>query len=283
MADMRHTLTALLCSASCLGAPGVAAASTGGFDARTPSRPVASRFELSPRSITAGAAPDLVVRIDRSATATVRARLVLEPLAGGRRLEASLGRLAAGRVVHVRWPDASPRPTAGRYSARLSLVGIGLDRSVAPGRSPLDVVAPPAASTGVAFPVAGPHQFGEGFGVDRGDHRHEGVDILAARGTPVVSPTAGIVVSVGWQPTGAGRYVVVDAGAGRAFFFAHCIKSSVPVVPGSRIQPGSRLCSVGSTGRSSANHLHFEVWENGWRVDASSQPVDPMPFLRSPG
>jgi murein DD-endopeptidase MepM/ murein hydrolase activator NlpD len=44
---------------------------------------------------------------------------------------------------------------------------------------------------------------------------------------------------------------------------------------------GQQLCDVGRTGDASGPHLHFEAWQGGWRVDANSRPVDPLPMLRS--
>jgi murein DD-endopeptidase MepM/ murein hydrolase activator NlpD len=131
------------------------------------------------------------------------------------------------------------------------------------------------------FPVAGPFTYGEGIGADRGDHRHEGQDLAAPAGTPVVAPLAGTVASVAYQRDGAGYYVVLNGTDGRSFFFAHCQKGSFGVSGGQVVTAGTQLCRVGSTGASSGPHLHFEIWVNGWRVSKKSAPIDPLPQLRA--
>jgi murein DD-endopeptidase MepM/ murein hydrolase activator NlpD len=129
--------------------------------------------------------------------------------------------------------------------------------------------------------VAGPHTYGDGIGAARNGHTHQGVDILAAEGVPVVAPTAGTIAYVDYQPHGAGRYVVENADDGRAYFFAHCRTNSIAVAPGARVAAGSPICGVGHTGDAEGPHLHFEIWVGGWRVDARSRFIDPLAQLRA--
>jgi murein DD-endopeptidase MepM/ murein hydrolase activator NlpD len=133
------------------------------------------------------------------------------------------------------------------------------------------------------FPIAG--SFGWGgpdarFGAKRKGHRHQGQDLPAALGTPVVSPHAGVVEAVDYQARAAGNYVVVDSdGEGYDFVFMHLRTGSVRVVVGQHVRAGQRIGEVGSTGESSGPHLHFEVWVGGWYV--GGHPIDPLPLLRA--
>ena len=79
---------------------------------------------------------------------------------------------------------------------------------------------------------------------------------------------------------GAGWYVVLNADDGRSFFFAHLKTNSITVKPGQRVAQASTIGLVGTTGDSSGPHLHFEIWEGGWR-DRKGHPVDPLAQLRA--
>ena len=133
------------------------------------------------------------------------------------------------------------------------------------------------------FPVDGPYSLGGDdarFGAPRGDHTHQGQDIAAARGTPVVAPYAGVVSWVRYQRAGAGHYVVLDADDDRDYVFMHLRRGSIPVAEGQRVLAGDQLGEVGNTGRSFGSHLHFEVWVGGWYAKGG-EPVDPLPLLQA--
>ena len=146
---------------------------------------------------------------------------------------------------------------------------------------------PPArrpARTRHHFPVAGAYGFGESgsrFGAPRKGHTHQGQDMAAAEGTPVVAPTAGVVHTVGYQAAGAGNYVVLEGeGKDRTYVFMHLRSGSITVREGQRVRGGGRLGDVGNTGRSFGAHLHFEIWVGGgWY--RGGRPIDPLPLLRS--
>jgi murein DD-endopeptidase MepM/ murein hydrolase activator NlpD len=132
------------------------------------------------------------------------------------------------------------------------------------------------------FPVAGAYSLGgkdSRFGASRGDHTHQGQDIAAARGTPVVAPYAGTIAWVRYQRAGAGHYVVLDADDDRDYVFMHLRRDSIPVTKGQRVAAGEQIGEVGNTGRSFGAHLHFEVWVGGW-YERGGEPVDPLPLLR---
>ena len=272
-------------------------------------RPIASRLTVTPREITAGdPAPVVRLRVRQRGVVRVRARIVVVRLPGSRPVaRKSLGRVRTGRALKVRLPKALKLQT-GRYVVRLHVKdprGRTLRRSGAhPGRArilvrrpqaapapvlpggPAPLLPDPAASPGGAgvFPVAGDFDFGGAgarFGAGRTGHTHEGQDIMAAAGTPIVAPYAGTIRSTSYQAGGAGEYVVLDATDGRDYFFAHCRRRSTVVAQGAAVGAGQTLCQVGATGTTSgAPHLHFEIWQGGWHVPGGA-PIDPLPELRA--
>jgi murein DD-endopeptidase MepM/ murein hydrolase activator NlpD len=100
---------------------------------------------------------------------------------------------------------------------------------------------------------------------------HSGIDFRAPPGAPIYSAGAGTVISAAWNG-GYGRMVEVDHGNGLTTRYAHM--SRILVKSGDRVEKGDILGKVGTTGRSTGPHLHFEVRREG---DA----VDPQPFLRA--
>lgn len=110
------------------------------------------------------------------------------------------------------------------------------------------------------WPVEG--ALSDGFGV-RGNpfgggssEFHPGQDITAPPGTPVVAPADGTVSEAGWK-NGYGQQVVIDHGHGLTTRYGHLSKIEVAV--GQTIRRGEELGQVGSTGRSTGPHLHYEV------------------------
>jgi murein DD-endopeptidase MepM/ murein hydrolase activator NlpD len=99
---------------------------------------------------------------------------------------------------------------------------------------------------------------------------HKGVDISAATGTSVRAAADGIVVHAEWASGGYGRLVVIDHGGGLQTFYAHLSKISVRA--GQGIRRGEQVGEVGSSGRVTAPHLHYEVRMAG-------APVNPSKFL----
>lgn len=98
---------------------------------------------------------------------------------------------------------------------------------------------------------------------------HNGTDIAAPQGTPVLAAASGTVtIANGTDPWGGsyGYHVKIDHGAGMETLYAHC--SAIAVTAGQQVQQGEVIGYVGSTGNSTGNHLHFEVWVNGQRTDA---------------
>lgn len=98
--------------------------------------------------------------------------------------------------------------------------------------------------------------------------RHKGVDITGAVGTPIIAADSGVVVKAGMNRAGAGNNyglsLIIDHGNGTKTLYAHC--SALHVRAGESVKQGQHIADLGSTGRSSGPHLHFEIIRNGSRV-----------------
>ena len=94
---------------------------------------------------------------------------------------------------------------------------------------------------------------------------HKGVDICAAAGTPIYASAGGTVPKAGYNKAGAGTgygySVIISHGSGDTTVYAHCL--SLAVHSGQTVKQGQLIGYVGSTGRSSGNHCHFEIRRNG--------------------
>jgi murein DD-endopeptidase MepM/ murein hydrolase activator NlpD len=137
------------------------------------------------------------------------------------------------------------------------------------------------AMYGYAFPLLGAHDFGGAagrFGAPRSGHTHEGQDVLAACGVPVVAARGGRVQYSGYQGA-AGNYVVIDGrGTGYDTAYMH-LRAPSPLHTGDPVRTGQPIGVVGDTGDATACHLHFELWgPPGWYEGGS--PVDPLPYLK---
>jgi murein DD-endopeptidase MepM/ murein hydrolase activator NlpD len=126
-------------------------------------------------------------------------------------------------------------------------------------------------------PVAAPVDYGtaiNGFGNERG-RPHEGQDMFAPEGTPVVSPTATSVLETG-SDSGRGNWAALyDAAADRTYVYLH-MSGPAGVGAGERLDPGDRVGLLGCTGSCDGAHLHFEV-RSGRSPYAPA--IDPRPLL----
>jgi murein DD-endopeptidase MepM/ murein hydrolase activator NlpD len=192
-------------------------------------------------------------------------------------------------------PGAEPPRTASSARTGGALPGHKPKRKVvrrkvarpAPGgatrQPPVVRPAPPVSTVAGVFPVQGTYSFGGDdarFGAGRPGHRHQGQDVVAASGTPLVAPVAGTVTVKSNQPGGAGIYVVIRGTSdGRDYVFMHLLRGSVLVEAGDAVAAGQQFAQVGSTGASSGPHLHFEIWIGGW-WERGGAPTDPLPQLQ---
>jgi len=116
----------------------------------------------------------------------------------------------------------------------------------------------------LAWPAAG--QLSSPFGI-RGFSFHPGVDICNAVGTPIRAAKGGVVVSSGWM--GAYGYAVdIDHGGGVITRYGHC--SRLGVAAGQSVEAGQEIAKMGSTGRSTGPHVHFEVRLQGRAVNPTA-------------
>lgn len=201
-----------------------------------------------------------------------------------------LGRLKsveAGQEQVLQAADAFAQARAGRLRAALKLAGVAPKAAAPPSQaiatlSPADPAftrqvqraaadlseARALSETAHRLPLARPTRAAEqtsGFGLRRDPFTHEaafhpGLDFAGARMTPVLATAPGVVSFTGVR-TGYGETVEVDHGAGFKTRYAHLAR--IAVRPGQRVEAGARLGGMGSTGRSTGTHLHYEVWVNG--------------------
>jgi murein DD-endopeptidase MepM/ murein hydrolase activator NlpD len=146
---------------------------------------------------------------------------------------------------------------AGATIAIATQAGGGLDTTAAMTRPVAGAtVSLPFGCTSLALEMPDP--------TCPGGFRHNGVDLAAAAGTPVVAAldgTAHVVPAL----TGYGLHVVVDCGDGITVIYAHL--SSVVITDGAQVALGQQLGTVGSSGNATGPHLHFEVRRDGVAVD----------------
>ena len=140
-----------------------------------------------------------------------------------------------------------------------------------------EIVLRERATVPSIWPVEGTLESGYGgrrnpFGGSSYEY-HEGQDIEAEMGTPVVAAASGTVIIAGCQ-NGYGNVVYIDHGNGLSTRYGHL--SHIDATIGQRIERGEVLGRVGSTGRSTGPHLHYEVRIN-------NQPVNPRPYLPGAG
>jgi murein DD-endopeptidase MepM/ murein hydrolase activator NlpD len=256
-----------------LAAPAGAASAGGALYA-----PVAARgFAVTPGSAEPG---DPLRFAFRALAPAARVSARVDVVTGGRTVaRARLGRVPSGRALSLAWtPPALP---AGPYRLRLVLSGRTVARARFAVLPPGPTLTAAVPSTAGVFPVQGPYTFGDGFGVDRPGHVHQGQDIAAASGTPVVAPLAGTVLTTAYQASGAGYYVVLHGADGRDYVFMHLLAGSTAVAKAQSVAAGQRLGLVGATGDATGPHLHFEIWPEGWYASKTSQPIDPLPQLEA--
>jgi murein DD-endopeptidase MepM/ murein hydrolase activator NlpD len=255
------------------GASGGSPYSTG--PQKQSARPTLTVFSASASSVNAGYP---VVRFQVNDRArSVRVRLAFASLTGGATYRKNLGSRRTAITHAYTW--SPPASASGDYRVRITARD---PKGYSVVRATTVTVSPPAPASDHRFPVAGPHSFGgpdARFGAKRAGHIHQGQDIMAASGTPIVAPHAGRVTWVAYQATGAGYYLVVASdGEPYNYVFMHMLKGSIAVKSGDHVATGQQLGAVGATGTADGTHLHFEVWDGPWYN--GGHPIDPLPFLK---
>jgi murein DD-endopeptidase MepM/ murein hydrolase activator NlpD len=98
----------------------------------------------------------------------------------------------------------------------------------------------------------------------RGVLPHPGIDIAAAKDTPILAAGGGTVARAGQDPH-LGNYVEIEHGLGYLTVYGHC--SRLAVQRGARVETGQVIAYMGASGQATATHLHFEIWRQGEAVD----------------
>lgn len=192
-------------------------------------------------------------------------------LAGVRPVSAATGAPVGGPLVEIDDPEmlATMLDVDPDFAIRIQRTAVDL--------SEVQLLSATAERLPLARPTAGSRQT-SGFGVrvDPFTHRaafHTGLDFAGARMTPVLATAPGKVTFTGVR-SGYGKTVELDHGGGFKTRYAHL--ASIGVRPGQTVAAGARLGGMGSTGRSTGTHLHYEVWVNG-------RAQNPARFVRAGG
>ena len=209
------------------------------------------------------------------------------------RLTKPYGSYKAGTNLHVAYAAASAsdgvKPTPAKPSKPRKSTP---KKKPASPKKPASKKKPPKArrrkppsrtralltNTGFVFPVYGKHNYSDTFGAFRADTgHHEGNDIFATAGTPVVAVCDGSLNRVGTLPISGNRLWVKCTEAGDSFFYAHLSAFATDTRSGLQVKAGQVVGFVGSTGDAEQTppHLHFEVHPRDGKA------VDPYPFLKA--
>jgi murein DD-endopeptidase MepM/ murein hydrolase activator NlpD len=154
--------------------------------------------------------------------------------------------------------------------------------------TPAAIAMLPPSAAGMLLPVAGikPAQLTDTFTQARGTGRlHDAIDIMAARGTPVLAAVDGKVEKLFTSKQGGLTIYEFDPAATHAYYYAHLDRYAAGVVEGMPLKRGDVIGYVGSTGNANpeAPHLHFAIFELGpekhwWQGTA----INPYPLLTAP-
>jgi murein DD-endopeptidase MepM/ murein hydrolase activator NlpD len=221
-------------------------------------------------------------RVDLLARRAMAVTVALVRVADGASVMAWPVALVPEEVSSVTWDgrvEGVAQP-AGRYEFRV-FEGIA-------GAGAVAAQVPQALASGGfdlvdhIFPIRGRHSYGSGqaaFGAGRNGHVHQGHDVFARCGTPMLAARGGVVKLNRFEQS-AGNYVVIDGeGTDVDYVYMH-LQAPSPVAKGARVLTGQPIGNVGDTGDAHGCHLHFELWgAPGWYTGGA--PIDPLAFLKA--
>jgi hypothetical protein len=212
-----------------------------------------------------------------------------EALDGVRRVQ-FLGRAGRGDDRSVRPSSARMHAVrvavpSGARSGPVAVVARGGRRArtsrwlrIAPTAAETRDATPAPVATGQAFPIAGRFRWGTATNHFGGGRGHQGEDVFAECGTPLVALADATVQFRADGHARAGNYLVLQTEDEQSFTYMH-LQAPALVVRGDRVRAGQRIGAVGDTGNANGCHLHFEQWTApGWYEGGHA--VDPLPLLR---
>lgn len=240
--------------------------------------PVASSAPAAPtvaaHSVAAGPATPVsvsetqTVKLTRSQTKSVqrRARVAADGSLGSRTRAAIKRYQSKKRLKRTGRPNLQTlRAMKLRFADRIEEQMVANQRAVAP-------------VAGFVFPIQGAWSYGgssTNFG-DRGG-AHEGIDLFAKCGTPLVAASAGTIKAVKWDDRGGHYVVITDTPTGEDQVYMH-LKDASPLKVGDAVTAGTPIGEVGDTGNADGCHLHLELWTApGYYT--GGRPRDPRPDL----
>lgn len=191
-----------------------------------------------------------------------------------------------GRVAKQTFSGFRMRVPKGARTG--SLIAYQADGDRSPRRqvavaAPQSTEVEPGATTGGVFPIRGRHTYtggGARFGAGRGGRSHQGEDIGAACGTPLVAAVGGKVRYAGYQGSAAGYYLVIAGSEPTQDYVYMHLQSASRYRTGDTVETGAQIGAVGRTGNATACLLHFELWSApGWYEGGSA--FDPVPQLKA--
>jgi murein DD-endopeptidase MepM/ murein hydrolase activator NlpD len=274
----RAALIGLLALATCApaaqaddAAPATAGGGTSVSEMSSPAPASASAAPATP------AAPVTVsetqtVRLTRSQTKSVQRRAHV-------RADGALG--TRTRTAIKRYQRQKQLRTTGRPNLQtLRAMKLKFAETIAAQMAAKQRTATPIA--GYVFPIQGPWHYGDPgtFFGDRGG-AHQGIDLFASCGTPLVAASAGKVKTVGWDDRGGNYVVFTGTPSGEDQVFMH-MKAPTPLKEGDAVSAGSPVGEVGDTGNAEGCHLHLEIWTApGYYT--GGKPRDPKPDVAAWG
>jgi murein DD-endopeptidase MepM/ murein hydrolase activator NlpD len=158
--------------------------------------------------------------------------------------------------------EAEAAERAKQQAAAAQAAAANQTYTTAAAPSVASVAAPPAVSGGFGAPLPGGYTITRSVG-----GAHQGTDMVIGAGTPIYAVTSGTVVTAGYSGAYGNLVTFVGNVNGSSVEVRNAHMSSIAVGPGQTVSAGQIIGYVGSTGRSTANHLHIEVRINGGLVD----------------
>lgn len=240
--------------------------------AAQPAHPAQPAQPLRPPAAVDALRVDLASRVPREWHRADPDRFPLQPSRWRRRLP-SRCRTQGGYRLFCGGERRVPEPH-GEAAERAERLGLGhrwtakLLMHERPFDEWMQAVAHLDANPRLAFPVP-TGRLGRGFGRTRtgslANRRHNGIDIGAPEGAPIVAASDGLVAYSDNEITGFGNVVLLLHHEGYSTFYAHCVETLVQ--PGQYVRRGELIARVGKTGFAVAPHLHFEWRQRGWVRD----------------